>query len=103
MSEKTYTRALGENARKRYFHKTDKGKVIDFVVQLEVKICGAWMPVIRYDCAYDFAHVDRYNRNGETLKEELHLSYAESLTLADEDINLNWDSYKERFLRGEYP
>jgi hypothetical protein len=94
---------LGENARKRHTHKTDKGKVVDFIVQLEVKVGGTWIPVIRYDCAHDFAHVDRYNISGETLKEELHLSYAESLTLADEDINLNWDSYKERFLRGEYP
>jgi len=94
---------LGENARKRHTHKTDKGKVVDFIVQLEVKVGGIWKPVIRYDCAHDFAHVDRYNISGETLKEELHLSYAEGLTLADEDINLNWDSYKERFLRGKYP
>jgi len=103
MSEKAYMRALGENARKRYYHRTEKGKVVDFVVQLEVKVQGAWKPVIRYNCAHDFAHVDRYNISGETLKEELYLSYAESLTLADEDINLNWESYKERFLRGEYP
>lgn len=103
MSEKSYTRALGENARKRHSHKTDKGKVIDFVVQLEVKVGGIWKPVIRYDCAHDFAHVDRYNILGETLKEELHLSYAESLTLADEDININWESYADRFLRGEFP
>ena len=103
MLEKTYTRSLGENARKRHSHKTDKGRVIDFVVQLEVKVGDIWMPVIRYDCAHDFAHADRYNMSGETLKEELHLSYAECLTLADEDINVNWESYKERFLRGEYP
>ncbi|MBI5755305.1 MAG: hypothetical protein HZA12_00110 [Nitrospirae bacterium] len=29
--------------------------------------------------------------------------YAESLTLADEDININWESYKERFLKGGFP
>ena len=103
MSEKSYTRALGENARKRHSHKTDKGKVIDFVVQLEVKVGGTWMPVIRYDCAHDFAHIDRYNITGETVKEELHLSYDECLTLADEDINFNWESYADRFLRGEFP
>ena len=32
MGEKTYTRALGEHTRKRHFHKTEKGKVVDFVV-----------------------------------------------------------------------
>ncbi len=103
MSEKSYTRALGENARKRHSHKTDKGKVVDFVVQLEVKVGGSWVPVIRYDCAHDFAHVDRYNISGKRTKEDLHLPYDECLTLADEDINLNWDSYRERFLRGEHP
>lgn len=94
---------MGENARKRHSHKTDKGKVVDFVVQLEVKVGNSWKPVIRYDCAHDFAHVDRYNISGETLKEDLHLSYDECLTLADEDINFNWESYADRFLRGEFP
>jgi hypothetical protein len=103
VSEKSYKRALGENARKRHSHKTDKGKVVDFVVQLEVKVGGLWRPVIRYDCTHDFAHVDRYNISGETLKEDLHLSYDECLTLADEDINFNWESYAEKFLRGEFP
>ena len=103
MSEKSYTRALGENARKRHSHETDKGKVVDFVVQLEVKVGGTWMPVVRYDCAHDFAHVDRYNISGETTKEDLHLPYAECLTLADEDINFNWELYADRFLRGEFP
>ena len=60
MGEKTYTRALGEDARKRHFHKTERGKVISFAVQLEVKVEGTWQPVIRYDCAHDFSHIDRY-------------------------------------------
>ena len=94
---------MGENARKRHSHKTDKGKVVDFVVQLEVRVDGTWMPVVRYDCAHDFAHVDRYNISGETLKEDLYLSYDECLTLADEDINFNWELYADRFLRGEFP
>ncbi len=102
MPGKTYTRALGENARKRHLHKTDKGKVIDFVVQLEVKVAGTWKPVVRYDCAHDFSHVDRYNSRGEQEKEQLRLPYAESLTLGDEDINLNWEFYKARFLKGEF-
>jgi len=101
--EKSYTRALGEGARKRHLHRTEKGRVIDFVVQLEVKIGDEWKPVIRYDCAHDFAHIDRYNIRGEQEKEPLHLPYAECLTLADEDINLNWKFYKENFLKGGDP
>jgi hypothetical protein len=101
--EKTYTRTLGEGARKRHSHKTEKGKVVDFVVQLEIEVQGEWRPVIRYDCAHAFAHIDRYNLQGKREKEGLHLSFAEALTLADEDINLNWESYKEKFLKGSYP
>jgi hypothetical protein len=103
VGEKAYTRALGADARKRYFHRTERGKVISFAVQLEVKVNGAWQPVIRYDCAHDFSHIDRYNIRGELEKESLQLPYAESLTLADDDIDLNWETYKTRFLEGQFP
>ncbi|MBS1259686.1 MAG: hypothetical protein MAG551_02761 [Candidatus Scalindua arabica] len=102
MSEKTYTRDLGEGVRKRHYHRTEKGKVIDFVVQLEVILEGKWKPVIRYDCSHNFAHIDRYNIRGEKVKEDIYLTYEDSLTLADEDININWEYYKEKFLKGEY-
>lgn len=102
MSEKTYTRDLGVGVRKRHYHRTEKGKVINFVVQLEVKIEEKWKPVIRYDCSHNFAHIDRYNINGEKIKEDIYLTYEDSLTLADEDININWEFYKEKFLKGEY-
>ena len=73
MGEKSYTRALGENARKRHSHKTERGTVIDFIVQLEVKINEAWRPVIRYDCAHDFSHVDRYNMDVNRRKNDFSL------------------------------
>ena len=38
----------------------------------------------------------------EIEKEALQLSYAESLTLADDDIDLNWETYKTRFLEGQF-
>lgn len=103
MAERTYTRALGEKARKRHIHTTDRGNVIDFVVQLEVQVGGEWKTVLRYDCAHDFSHIDRYNIRGERMKEPLHLPYAEALTLADEDINVNWRTYEARFLQGDFP
>lgn len=76
---------------------------MDYAVQLEVQVEGLWKAVIRYDCAHDFSHADRYNRRGEHRKEEVGLPYAESLTFADEDIDLNWQDYRDRFLRGEMP
>jgi hypothetical protein len=104
LAEKEYLIHLGEHARKRHHHKTDKGEVIAFMVQLEVEVePGAWKPVIRYDCAHGFVHFDRYNLKGDHDKQEIPLSYTESLDLADKDINDNWDTYRERFLRGDFP
>jgi hypothetical protein len=74
------------------------------MVQLEVEVeDGVWKAVIRYDCAHDFAHRDRYNLKGDHDKEEIPLSYPDSLDLAYKDINDNWDIYQERFLRGDFP
>lgn len=74
------------------------------MVQLEIEVeDGVWKAVIRYDCAHDFSHCDRYNLKGDHDKEEIALDYTESLDLADRDINDNWDIYQERFLRGDFP
>jgi hypothetical protein len=87
LAEKEYLIRLGEGARKRHYHNTDKGNLVAFMVQLEVEVeDGIWKPVIRYDCAHDFAHRDRYNLRGDQDKQEIALSYAESLDLADKDI-----------------
>ncbi|MFV1976832.1 MAG: hypothetical protein ACC651_13865 [Candidatus Scalindua sp.] len=89
MGEKTYTRDLGEGARKRHYHRTEKGKVVYFAVQLELEIRDKCEPVIRYDCSHKFAHIDRYNISGDKVKEDIYLTYEDGLTLADEDININ--------------
>jgi len=102
LPEKEYIIPYSEDTRKRHYHKAKGGKVIEFMVQLEVKVKGEWKPVIRYDCAHDYAHRDRYNLAGEREKEELHLSYGEALTLGDKDIKKNWRAYRDRFLKGGY-
>lgn len=104
MAEKEYLIRLGDGARKRHYHKTERGVVVNFMVQLEVEVLkGVWRPVVRYDCSHAFAHRDRYNLRGEQDKDDLHLAYTEALNLADEDINKNWQVYKELFLQGEKP
>ncbi len=60
MPEKQYLIMLDLNARKRHYHKTDEGKIINFMVQLEVKVGDTWREVVRYDCAHDFIHKDCY-------------------------------------------
>lgn len=96
-----YVLPLGQDARKRHIHETRRGRVISFMVQLEVRVGDRWRPVVRYDSAHGFAHKDRYYLDGRTIKMDLHLSFNEALTIADEDIKNNWDVYKAGFLRGE--
>jgi hypothetical protein len=98
-----YVSPLGENARKRHSHETVKGTVVTFVVQLEVCVEDEWRPVVRYDTAHGISHIDWYRRSGESRKELLPLSFAEALTVADEDIQDRWEEYRDRYLRGEWP
>ena len=72
-----------------------------FMVQLEVKYEGDWKGVVRYDCAHGYAHRDSYNLRGKHKKDELYLSFEDALTLADDDIDDNWETYKHRFLEAD--
>ena len=103
MSEKEYLILLDIDARKRHYHVTEGGKIKKFAVQLEVKVGNEWKEVLRYDCAHDFAHKDSYNIRGEQRKLSLYLDYEEGLTFADDDINENWEIYKEKFIKGYFP
>ena len=58
MHEKQYLILLDIDARKRHYHVTDNGKIIKFVVQLEVKTRGFWKVVLRYDTFHGYAHKD---------------------------------------------
>ena len=92
---------LEDGVRKRHYHKTEKGQVTDFVVQLEVRIKNKWRAVVRYDCSHGFSHVDRYDIGGKKTKKELNLSFDSALTFGDWDINQNWKRYRNAFLREE--
>lgn len=98
-----YIRRLSENARKRHVHETDRGRVRSFTVQLEVRRHGRWEPIVRYDGAHGFPHKDVFRRNGESRKIPLRMSFREALVFADRDIRGEWESYLQRFLRGDRP
>jgi len=89
---------LDIDTRKRHYHITETGKITRFAVQLEVKAGGIWREVVRYDCAHGFAHKDQYDFNGKSKKINLYMNFDDALTYADDDINENWEIYKERFL-----
>jgi hypothetical protein len=103
MNEKEYLILIDTDARKRHYHAMEGGKIVRFVVQLEVLADATWKEVIRYDCAHDYTHKDCYTIKGRSRKIRLNLEYEDALTLADDDINDNWQTYRERFLRGEFP
>ena len=103
MAEKHYLILLDINARKRHYHVTEAGRIIKFVVQLEVKTGDVWKEVIRYDCAHGYAHKDCYNDKGQFSKINLYIDYEDALSLADDDINDNWEIYREKFQRGDFP
>jgi hypothetical protein len=90
---------LDDGVRKRHYHESDKGQVINFVVQLEVKIESEWRVVIRYDCSHGFSHIDRYDMRGKKTKEALNLTLESALTFGDWDINKDWKNYRNAFLR----
>ena len=98
-----YVRPLGQGARKRHYHETQRGRIVAFVVQLEVEFRGSWVPVVRYDMAHGRAHIDLYQTPARKAKQFLTLSPAEALTLADEDIKENWERYRKEFLRRDKP
>jgi len=58
-----------------------------------------WFPVIRYDSAHGSAHIDHYTPNGKKKKIFLQLDLNTALTLADWDINNNWERYLRDFWR----
>ena len=89
-----------DGVRKRHNHKTEKGKVINFAVQLEIEVEGEWKVAVRYDCSHGFSHMDKYDIKGNQTKKMLNLSFESALTYGDWDINRNWLKYKQEFLKG---
>jgi hypothetical protein len=95
-----YAYLLTLNDRKRHEHVTDQGNVMQFMVQYETYVEGEWLPVVRYDTAHGFPHVDRIRADGTVEKIPLLTGdLGEALTFADQDIDENWERYKEAYLK----
>lgn len=70
-----------------------------FRVQYETKIGEFWYPVVRYDTSHGFAHRDIMTLRGSVKKTPLfNQDYNDALTFAENDLKLNWEHYKKRFL-----
>jgi hypothetical protein len=89
-----------DGVRKRHYHKTEKGKVTYFAVQLEIEVEYEWKVAVRYDCSHGFSHMDKYDIKGNQTKKMLNLNFESALIYGDWDINKNWVKYKQEFLKG---
>ncbi len=100
MGEKSFVILLGDSDRDRYrlYCVTKKGQVIIFRVQYEAFIDAKWRAIVRYDTAHGFPHRDllHYNRPAEKTKYQGRSS-AEVLTLGQEDIKRNWQTYRAEY------
>ena len=90
----------GELEKLRIRFHTDKGSVLDIVVQYESVINNKWVPIVRYDCAHGFFHRDVLYPGGQKEKQSINITNLENaLNYAEQDIKDRWEFYKERYLK----
>ena len=88
-------------ARLRVKLGTTSGRVTEVLIQLEIRLEGAWHPVVRYDTAHGFPHRDRLDRAGTLTKSAIDLpDLAAFMAFAEQDLKDRWEWYRDQFLRG---
>lgn len=81
--------------------RTHRGQLINFTLQYETMIGGVPHPVVRYDCAHGFVHVDFMDRTGaQVAKRPLSsgLTLKQAVHEAEADLIANWERYRAQFL-----
>ena len=80
---------------------TANGQVVRFAVQYETVVEGKRLPLVRYDNAHGTSHRDIL-KDGEPPQKLWFegMSPGEVMTMAIQDLKLNWRRYK-RQIRGE--
>jgi hypothetical protein len=99
MNRTAYVRQLDADVRYRVAFTIDLGRVLEFVVQLEVAVKGEWTPAIRFDTAHGFAPCDRYELDGTVQKHVLLPvnDFNEALTYATRNIRAYWEDLARPF------
>lgn len=102
MGEKEFTKELTPDGddRLRIRINTERGKIVDIVVQYESRVKEKWYPIVRYDCSHGFFHRDILTPKGEKIKQAIPINnLKDALTYAEQDIKDRWEWYKENFKR----
>jgi hypothetical protein len=76
-----------------------KGKITNFMVQLEYNGPDGWQPVLRFDTAHGFAHCDRYDPDGNVQRHESipRSEYGEGLTYAIAFVKAHYATLAQPF------
>lgn len=101
MSEHAYFVVYDAANRTRVRILTDRGAVVDFVVQLETMLDDVFVPVVRYDGSHGRAHRDMLNWTGDTIDKQWlpeHWTMGQAVTYGIREIAANWPDYVSRFL-----
>jgi hypothetical protein len=102
MTTKEFTKVISQSQddRLRIKIETEKGNVIDMVVQYEAKFEEEWHPIVRYDCSHGFLHRDVMFPGGKKEKHPLDIPDLNSALLyAEQDIKDRWAWYRDRYKR----
>lgn len=78
----------------------ERDQVLRFLVQLECRFNGKWIPVVRHNTHHMFAHRDVMHPSRGPRKARLAArNNNEALTFAIRDLRTNWETYRRRYER----
>lgn len=85
------------------YKKHGKGRLYNFIYQLETFHDGGWKPVVRYNNFHGFIHKDIFDKDGNRIKREIFgkISIREGTKIADRDLKANHKKYIKEFLESE--
>lgn len=96
---KTYFRYLTHEDRIRCQIELERGQVRKFVIQYEILTQDEWAAVTRFDTSHDAVHRDLISPNGTISKRwYMQFNFDEDLTFAYNDIEANWEKYRQWYL-----
>src|SRR5262249_13454746 len=81
--------------------KDDRHEVVAYTVQFEIYHEGHYHPAVRFDAAHGHPHRDTLDWDGRVVAKDWlrPLGNAAALTEAEQDIEANWQKYREEFFR----
>ena len=96
---KTYFRYLTHEDRVRCKVELEKAHVERFVIQYEIFADEEWAAVTRFDTSHEAMHRDLISPDGIVRKKwYLQFDFDEGLTFAYNDIERNWEKYRQWYL-----